>query len=264
MQRREPKERSRQELFASLPPEWPETNPRERIRQATLDSGRKVIVLDDDPTGTQTVHDLPVLTEWTPAALGTAWAEAGTTFYILTNSRRYPLEEAATNNRQIARNVAQVARSQGVEPVVVSRSDSTLRGHYPGEVTALRQTLEGELGLRYDGLVIAPFFLEGGRYTVDDVHWVLSGERMVPAAQTEFARDTTFGYDHSRLQEWVAEKTLGQVPAAAVMSIGLRTIREGGPDAVTYLLLQARDRQVIIVNAASYRDMDSGCREATK
>ena len=117
MQRREPKERSRQELFASLPPEWPETNPRERIRQATLDSGRKVIVLDDDPTGTQTVHDLPVLTEWTPAALGTAWAEAGTTFYILTNSRRYPLEEAATNNRQIARNVAQVARSQGVEPV---------------------------------------------------------------------------------------------------------------------------------------------------
>jgi uncharacterized protein YgbK (DUF1537 family) len=256
MTSKEPGPRHRQDLLAALPPEWPETDLRKRIREATLASGRKVVVLDDDPTGTQTVHNVPVLTEWTPGALATAWEEAETTFYILTNSRRYTLEGAVSMNRQIGRNVAQVARDQGVEPVMVSRSDSTLRGHYPGEVTALQWTLEEALGVSYDGVVIAPFFLEGGRYTVDDVHWVLSGDTMLPAAQTEFARDVTFGYGHSNLREWVAEKTRGQVPADSVVSISLQAMREGGPDAVGDLLLQAQGQRVIVVNAASYRDME--------
>jgi len=244
------------ELLAELPSEWPEADLRAKIQKATVASGRKVVVLDDDPTGTQTVHDLPVLTEWTLEALDAAWDEAETTFYVLTNSRRYPLEEAAAMNREIGRNLAAVARARGVEPIVVSRSDSTLRGHYPGEVSALCQTLEAELGIRYDGVVIVPFFLEGGRFTIDDIHWVQTGAELTPAAQTEFARDPTFGYDHSNLREWIAEKTGGQVPADTVTSIGLRDIREGGPDSVTNLLAQVEDRRVIVVNAATYRDVE--------
>lgn len=245
------------ELLAVLPPEWPEADLRAKIREATITSGRKVVVLDDDPTGTQTVHRLPVLTEWTPEALKAAWDEAETTFYVLTNSRRYPLEKAAGMNREIGRNLAAVARARGVEPIVVSRSDSTLRGHYPGEVSALCQTLEAELGIRYDGVVLVPFFFEGGRLTIDDIHWVETGSELTPAAQTEFARDPTFDYDHSNLREWVAEKTEGQIPADRVISIGLRDIREGGPDSVTSLLAQVEDRQVTIVNAATYRDVES-------
>jgi uncharacterized protein YgbK (DUF1537 family) len=244
------------ELLTALPSEWPEADLRARIREATVASRRRVVVLDDDPTGTQTVHDLPVLTEWAPEALATAWDEAVTVFYVLTNSRRYPVEEAAAMNRAIARDLARVAQQRGVEPIVVSRSDSTLRGHYPGEVTALRQTLEAELGIRYDGIAIVPFFLEGGRLTVNDVHWVQEGERLMPAAQTEFARDSTFGYCHSDLRAWVAEKTGGQVPTDAVLSVDLRDIREGGPDAVASLLTQVRDSRVIVVNAATYRDLE--------
>ena len=245
------------ELLAVLPPEWPEADLRAKIQQATIASGRKVVVLDDDPTGTQTVHDLPVLTEWTPEALDAVWDEAETTFYVLTNSRRYPLQEAAAMNREIGRNLAAVARARGVEPIVVSRSDSTLRGHYPGEVSALCQTLEAGLGIRYNGVVIVPFFLEGGRFTIDDIHWVQTGAELTPAAQTEFARDPAFGYNHSNLREWIAEKTGGQVPADTVTSIGLRDIREGGPESVTNLLAQIEDRRVIVVNAATYRDVES-------
>jgi uncharacterized protein YgbK (DUF1537 family) len=244
------------ELLTALPSEWPEADLRARIREATVASGRKVVVLDDDPTGTQTVHDLPVLTEWAPEALATAWDEAATAFYVLTNSRRYPVEEATAMNRAIAHNLARVAQMRGVEPIVVSRSDSTLRGHYPGEVTALRQTLEAKLGILYDGIVIVPFFLEGGRLTVNDIHWVQEGEYLMPAAQTEFARDSTFGYRHSDLRAWVAEKTGGQVLADAVLSVGLRDIREGGPGAVMRLLTQVRDGQVVVVNAATYRDIE--------
>ncbi|UCC64060.1 MAG: hydroxyacid dehydrogenase [Anaerolineae bacterium] len=244
------------DLLARLPPEWPESDLRARIRQATSASGRRVVVMDDDPTGTQTVHSLPVLTEWTPEALAAAWDEADTTFYVLTNSRRYPLAQARAMNQEIARHLAAVARGRGAEPVVVSRSDSTLRGHYPGEVAALRGALEAELGFGYDGLVIVPFFLEGGRLTVDDVHWVREGEELTPAAQTEFARDPTFGYRHSNLREWVAEKTGGQVPASAVLSVGLADIRQGGPDAVADLLAQAQGGRVIVANAVTYRDLE--------
>jgi uncharacterized protein YgbK (DUF1537 family) len=243
-------------LLASLPREWSDTELRTKIRQALETSKRKVVVLDDDPTGTQTVHSLPVLTEWTAEALSAAWDEAATCFYVLTNSRRYPMNEALTMNREIALNLAQVARACDVEPLVVSRSDSTLRGHYPGEVSVLAHTLEGQLGLTYDSIIIVPFFLEGGRYTAGDVHWVQVGQKLVPAAQTEYAQDPTFGYRHSDLKAWVAEKTRGQVAVNAVHSIGLETIREGGPGAVAALLTEAEKNQVVVVNAVSYRDLE--------
>lgn len=246
----------KRELLASLPPEWPESDLRTKIRAATLAARQKVVVLDDDPTGTQTVHNVAVLTHWTKEALLSTWDEAETTFYILTNSRRYPPERAAAINQEIAQNLATIASMRGVEPVVISRSDSTLRGHYPCEVLALRQTLEAELGIQYDALVLAPFFLEGGRFTIGDIHWVQEGEWLKPVAQTEFARDPTFGYHYSNLREWVAEKTAGQVPAHAVLSIGLPEIRKGGPRAVADCLAQAKDWTTVIVNAATYRDLE--------
>jgi uncharacterized protein YgbK (DUF1537 family) len=143
----------------------------------------------------------------------------------------------------------------GAEIDVVSRSDSTLRGHYPAEIDALRQTLEPRLGFTYDGVIICPFFIEGGRLTANDVHWVTEGETLIPAAQTEYARDVTFGYRHSNLREWVEEKTAGRVPASQVISITLDTIRREGPEGVRHNLSQVRDGRVAIVNAVSYRDL---------
>lgn len=50
-------------VLAALPAEWPhDVLPEIQRRLAT--SHQKVIVLDDDPTGTQSVHGIPVLTEW--------------------------------------------------------------------------------------------------------------------------------------------------------------------------------------------------------
>jgi uncharacterized protein YgbK (DUF1537 family) len=69
-----------------------------------------MVVLDDDPTGTSTIHIQPVLTEWTPQALSAAWDESETTSCILTNSRRYLLRDAAAMNREISHNLVQVAR----------------------------------------------------------------------------------------------------------------------------------------------------------
>ena len=102
----------------------------------------------------------------------------------------------------------------------------------------------------------APFFLEGGRFTVHDIHWVQEGEWLIPAAQTEYAQDSIFGYQHSNLRQWVEEKTNGQITADSVVSVTLDLIRAKGPLAVAALLRAVTGGQSVIVNALTYRDME--------
>ena len=241
----------KEEFLAGLPEEWPDDLLPE-IQQKVKASGRKVVVLDDDPTGTQTVHSTPVLTEWPVEALRTELANDLPAFYLLTNSRSWPLAETETMMVEIGHNLAEAARQADRGFVVVSRSDSTLRGHFPGEVSALDETLGGD----FDAWLIIPFFLEGGRYTIDDVHYVAEGEWLVPAGETEFARDAAFGYWASNLRHWVEEKTGGRVPAQSVSSISIQDIRRGGPERVAERLAGLAPGSVCVVNAASYRDME--------
>lgn len=239
------------ERFATLPPEWPDDvlpAIQERLRSVR----QKVIVLDDDPTGTQTVHDIPVLTQWPVDALRAELEDDAPAVYLLTNSRSLPLAEAQALNAEIGRNLVAAAERAERGVVVVSRSDSTLRGHFPGEVDALSEAL----GRDFDAWLLVPFFEEGGRYTIDDVHYVADGDRLVPAGETEYARDTAFGYRASNVREWVEEKTGGAVPATAVASISLAEIRRGGPDRVAERLLTLPVGCVCIVNAAGYRDLE--------
>src|ERR671915_1416504 len=153
------------EYLASQPPERPIEGALEEIQRRVMQSGRRVVVLDDDPTGVQSVHDVPVLTTWTVEDLRWALAQPSPTFYILTNSRSLPEEEAVALNREVAHNLSEAA-GPDKDFDVVSRSDSTLRGHYPAETDALAETL-GEGGRPPDALVICPAFFEAGRVTVD-------------------------------------------------------------------------------------------------
>jgi uncharacterized protein YgbK (DUF1537 family) len=240
------------ELFASLPPPWPD-DPIPQIREALAQANKKVVVLDDDPTGTQTVHDIPVLTEWTAEALQVELANDLPAFYILTNSRSLSLAQAQALNSEIGRNLIEAARRGERAFVVVSRSDSTLRGHFPGEVQALADALGGE----FDGWLLIPFFEGGGRYTLHDVHYVSDGEWLVPAGETEFAQDAVFGYRASNLRAWVEEKTRGRIRADTVDAISIAEIRQGGPVRVAEHLQQLEQGRICVVNAASQRDIET-------
>jgi uncharacterized protein YgbK (DUF1537 family) len=240
---------SKSEVFASLPPLWPQ-DVKPRIRELLeARPEHKLVVLDDDPTGTQTVHDMPVLTTWDVAALKAEFAQPGPCFYILTNSRSLVATDAKALNHEIATNLRTAA---GARPfTVVSRSDSTLRGHFPLETDVLTE----ELG-PFDATLIIPYFEAGGRYTIHDVHYVAEGDKLTPAAETPFAKDAVFGYANSNLREWVEEKTRGRVKADDVASVSLRTIRVGGPQAVCDQLLGLAKGSTCIVNAAALTDMD--------
>jgi uncharacterized protein YgbK (DUF1537 family) len=240
---------SKSSLFATLPPDWPE-DVKPRIRELLAASpSHKLIVLDDDPTGTQTVHDLPILTTWEIETLTSEFNRPESCFYILTNSRSLSAENAEALNREIAANLH--AASGGGTFTIVSRSDSTLRGHYPLETDVLDQRLGP-----FDATFLIPYFEAGGRHTVHDVHYVADGDTLTPAAETPFAQDAVFGYRSSNLREWVEEKTQGRIKADDVASVSLETIRSGGPESVFEQLMSLPKKSVCIVNSADLRDVD--------
>lgn len=216
---------------------------------------QKIVVLDDDPTGVQTVHDISVYTDWTVESLRKGFAEENKMFFILTNSRGMTAAETTAAHREIVKNTAQVSRETGIDCFLISRSDSTLRGHFPLETQLIREGMEGENGVKMDGEVLCPFFREGGRFTMDDTHYVRYGDELVPAAQTEFAKDKTFGYRHSDLKEYIEEKTGGEFKAETVTSITLDEIRALDFDAIEQKLLNVSGFGKVIVNAMDPYDV---------
>ena len=222
--------------------------------------GGRIIVLDDDLTGVQTVHDVPVYTDWSEETFRQILQGSDPLAYVLTNSRG--LDAAATTqvHTDIAMRIRAIAehlrKAGGSVPFqLISRSDSTLRGHFPLEIDVLEQVLGA--GVSYaDGVILAPFFAAGGRLTVDDIHFVAYGDRLVPASETEFAKDATFGYAHSDLRDYVEEKTKGRWKAEDVISIGLPLLRRACVEEITKLLEGAGGGVPVIVNALEPSDME--------
>ena len=173
------------------------------------DFQRKIVVLDDDPTGIQTVHDIFVYTDWSRETIREAFLDPSSMFFILTNSRSLSQADTSRIHREIAETVASVSRETGRDFLLLSRADSTLRGHYPLETALLRETLESSTDYSIDGEIFCPFFPEGGRYTINNIHYVQEGKQLVPAGETEFARDKTFSFHSSDLTEYIEEKTEG-------------------------------------------------------
>ncbi|MFM7239914.1 MAG: four-carbon acid sugar kinase family protein, partial [Cyanobium sp.] len=177
----------------------------------------KVVVFDDDPTGSQTLHGCPLLLRWDRASLRRGLEHPSPFLFLLANTRALDPLAAAERLRAICRELrpalaeAQAAGRLG-QWLLVSRGDSTLRGHFPLEVDVLAE----ELG-PFDATLLAPAFLPGGRTTRDGVH-LLHG---APVHTTPFARDRLFGYQSSDLPGWVEEKSGGRIPAAAVQRLSL-------------------------------------------
>jgi uncharacterized protein YgbK (DUF1537 family) len=225
---------------------------------------RKIVVLDDDPTGVQTVHGVSVYTGWDAQSIEAGFDEEAPLFFILTNSRGMTAQETGALHAEIGKTISRAALQKGQDFVLISRSDSTLRGHYPLETKTLKEAVEAEYrasnpGFSFDGEIICPFFIEGGRYTAGNVHYVKTGNVLVPAAQTEFAGDKTFGYHHSDLTEWVEEKTGGAFPAGKVTAISIEDLRLGGVEKTASRLMGVKNFGKVIVNALDYGDIKIFC-----
>jgi len=232
----------------------------------------KIIVLDDDPTGSQTVHSCLLLTRWDVETLKIALVDdSSPLFFVLTNTRGMDASRAANLTREVCHNL-KVALEElstsvsnddekgssgqhapaGINPILVSRSDSTLRGHYPVETNVIAE----ELG-PFDAHFLVPAFFEGGRITRNAIHYLKMDGKEIPCHETEFAKDFTFGYSHSYLPDYVAEKTKGNIPADQVVCFGLADVRGDCTDK----LLELSNNVCCVVDCEEQSDLDNFCKQ---
>lgn len=217
----------------------------------------KIIVLDDDPTGSQTVHSCLLLTSWDVATLKQGLQDQARLFFVLTNTRGMDAAEAAKVTREVCVNLKQAlaeceADGKPINPLIVSRSDSTLRGHYPVETDVIAE----ELG-PFDAHFIVPAFFEGGRITKNSIHYLMVNGEPVPVHETEFARDSVFGYKHSYLPDYVEEKTRGRIKADDVVRFQLYDVRA---DSLARLMSLSAN-QCCVVDSVTQADLDNFCQQ---
>lgn len=255
-------------LMASLPPEYPRDLTQEIEEELRARPHEMVVYLEDDSTGVQKSHDVYLITNYSETGIrsGVAAArEAGhRLLFILTNSRALSVRGAKELNREIAQILARIAGEEELIFRIGSRSDSTLRGHFPLEPLVLMGTLEPSMG-RYDGVIVSYVFLtEMGRITVNRIHLLRirkdEGSYWYrPVHLTRFAEDKRFGYSTSDMAEYVEFKFstsgLGDVKATDVLHINLDDIRIGGPEEVKRKLLEAENGRVITVDIVTQRDL---------
>ncbi|MFQ3613074.1 MAG: four-carbon acid sugar kinase family protein [Cyanobacteriota bacterium] len=207
-----------------------------------------IIVLDDDPTGSQTVHSCLLLTRWDADTLKLGLQDGSPIRFILTNTRALSPAEAVQVTQSVCQALKEVMAELGhPEGIFVSRSDSTLRGHYPLET----DVMAAELG-PFDAHFLVPAFFEGGRITRESVHYLRVAGEWVPVHETEFARDSVFAYHHSYLPDYVEEKTQGRIPAAQVERFTLEQIRSG----CLQRLLALQGNVCCVVDGETQADLD--------
>ena len=215
----------------------------------------KIIVLDDDPTGSQTVHSCLLLLKWDVETLMLGLKDESPIFFVLTNTRSLTPTEAAAVTSEVCDNLKQALERTGTTNfLLVSRSDSTLRGHYPIETDAIAQHLGP-----FDAHFLTPEFFEGGRVTLDSTHYIKTGENLVQTHDTEFAKDSVFGYSTSYLPDYVEEKTKGRISANQVERFLLEDIRQG-----TFVKLMALNNNVCVaVDGEQQSDLDLLAKDLT-
>lgn len=208
----------------------------------------KIIVLDDDPTGSQTVHSCLLLMQWDVETLRMGLRDAAPIFFVLTNTRSLPPDRASAITREVCQNLREAIHDENIQDfLVVSRSDSTLRGHYPVETDAIAE----ELG-PFDAHFLVPAFFEGGRTTKDSIHYLKVNGVDTPVHETEFAKDSVFHYSHSYLPDYVEEKTNGRISARQVERFVLQDLRSGVVDR----LMDLKQNQCAVVDGEIQADLD--------
>jgi len=198
----------------------------------------KTIVLDDDPTGTQSASDVVVLLESSAELIEQALTAADSV-YVLTNSRAIPEDEAVALMRAIRADALAAAERLGEPVQVVLRGDSTLRGHVFTETLVFADDASV--------ILFVPAFPDGGRTTENGVHYVRQGSERVPAHLTEFAADPVFPFETAVLVDYVRQKS-----GRSASTVSLDRVRAGG---AADALLDAPAGSVVLPDAVTNDDI---------
>ena len=206
------------------------------------------IVLDDDPTGVQTLAGVRVLLDWDAQRVGAALV-GRRAVHLITNSRALPPDRV----EPLVSDAARVAREAASDARVVLRGDSTLRGHLLEEYLGVRSVVASG---RWPVLLLVPALPAAGRITVDGVHLFVRDGVPTPLHETEYANDGVFAYASARLLDWAEERSDGLFRAGDGAELSLAALRVGGHATVSNALceLGARGRPAAFAPDAETED----------
>ena len=225
---------------------------RRRIHDELRRKRIRMVVIDDDPTGIQTVHGCLLITEITSQRVAEALEDEAPFFYLLVNSRAMTEQEARRVVREAVEATLEANREKGYNLLFVSRSDSTLRGHFPAESNTILEVLAEQAITPVMAPLFVPAFFEAGRMTVDGVHYMAQGEQLLPTSETEFARDNVFAYSTSVLTDYMVEKGRGTIAPEDLKHLSLEDIRTTD---LADQLRTNRTKRYISSDAFDYRDL---------
>ena len=173
----------------------------------------KIIVIDDDPTGSQTVHDCLLLLRWDVDTLKKGFQSSSNLFFILANTRALSENQAEERLKEIADALNDVISTQGYnkdELIFISRGDSTLRGHNFLEPYTLSKLLGP-----FHATFHIPAFIEGKRITKNGNHFV--GD--LPAHKTIYAQDKNFGFQTNNVGQLLCQKSKNKLEFKKIKNI---------------------------------------------
>lgn len=212
----------------------------------------KIVVLDDDPTGAQTVKDLPVYTDWTESLLTDAFEQSNNMFYILTNSRALNTQETTQLHQELSQNIENVSLKLKKPYLIISRGDSTLRGHFYLEPKILNETTSKP----FNAVFYLPEFFEGDRYTYKGIHYLKDEDQYIPVSESEFSNDTTFGFESTSMADFIEEKSRGEIKSENVFHITLNQIRNREKEQIFVTFDTLSNFDAVVVDALNDEDMD--------
>ncbi len=212
----------------------------------------KIIVIDDDPTGSQTVNNCFLLVKWNHSTLVKALKSKSNLFFILANTRSLSENNAKLKLEEICNTIKGVISSKTYREdiIFVSRGDSTLRGHNFLEPNTINDCLGP-----FDATFHIPAFIEGKRLTINGKHFVDN----IPANQTIFAKDKIFGYQTNDIRDLLFQKSKLELKKNNIENLKLSELNslENNEENIVFQRLRSfQNNTHVIVDVKDYSQLD--------
>ncbi len=214
----------------------------------------KYIIIDDDPTGSQTVHDCILILKWDYHTLLKGLRSQSNLLFILANTRALSEQDAIKRLEEICLSLNNVFNDLGWSKhdyMVISRGDSTLRGH-----NFLEPDIINKLLGPFDATFHIPAFLEANRITINGKHFVNN----IPVDQTIFAKDEIFGFKTNDVRKLIYDKCNQAINIDQIQNISLKEIESLEIDKKNkaYKFIEDLNNNVhVIVDIANYSHLNN-------
>ncbi len=213
----------------------------------------KIIIIDDDPTGSQTVNDCNLIMRWDYETLLKGLKDSSNLLFILANTRSLSKEDVKIRLKEICSALREIMNNSSFAEedfVLISRGDSTLRGH-----NFLEPYIINELLGPFDATFYLPAFIEGNRTTVNGNHFVDN----IPINKTIFSKDKIFGFNTSNIKELICEQSNYHLDFNNIENIFIKDFEELETNQPSKLFMQIeklKNNKKVIVDIMDYSQLD--------